>query len=52
MLFRSWASGEGPLARLLSLVTVGDHASTYSGILRGIDPTPVDAITRLKESLR
>lgn len=47
-----WATGDGPLARLLSLVTVGDHASTYSAILRGIDPTPVDVITKLKETLR
>ena len=47
-----WATGDGPLARLLSLVTIGDHASTYSAILRGIDPTPVDVITRLKDTLR
>lgn len=47
-----WAAGDGPLARMLSLIAVGDHASAFSAILRGIDPTPVDAITRLKEHLR
>lgn len=45
------ATGAGPLAQMLSLIVVGDHASTYSAIMRGIDPTPVDAITRLKEHL-
>ncbi|MFM8944025.1 MAG: SIS domain-containing protein [Actinomycetota bacterium] len=47
-----WATGERPLARLLSLVVTGDFASTYLGILRGVDPTPVEAIARLKEHLR
>ena len=41
-----------PVARLLSLVTLGDHASTYAALLRGIDPTPVDVITELKGRLR
>jgi glucose/mannose-6-phosphate isomerase len=47
-----WATGDGRLARLLSLASIGDFASTYLAVLRGVDPTPVDAITRLKETLR
>ena len=32
----------------LSLVAMGDLASTYHAIGRGVDPTPIDAIMRLK----
>jgi glucose/mannose-6-phosphate isomerase len=46
-----WARGRSALARLFSLVAVGDFASTYLGIARGVDPTPVDAIARLKAAL-
>lgn len=46
-----WARGSSPLARLLDLVTVGDHLSTYLGIARGVDPTPIAAIDLLKASL-
>jgi glucose/mannose-6-phosphate isomerase len=46
-----WARGSSPLARLLSLVAIGDHASTYLAALRGVDPTPIDAIVRLKQAL-
>ncbi len=46
-----WAHGRSGLARLLTLVMVGDHASTYLAIVRGVDPTPVDAIERLKLAL-
>lgn len=40
--------GESRLARLLSLVYVGDLTSVYLAYLRGVDPTPVEAITALK----
>ena len=40
-----------PLAALLSLVTIGDFTSCYVGLRRGIDPTPVAAIERLKAAL-
>jgi hypothetical protein len=40
------------LARLLDLVTTGDHASTYLGIIRGVDPAPIAAIDTLKAALR
>ncbi|MGE5225245.1 MAG: bifunctional phosphoglucose/phosphomannose isomerase [Planctomycetaceae bacterium] len=46
-----WARGISPLAQLLSLVIVGDFASCYVGLRRGIDPTPVVAIDRLKAAL-
>jgi glucose/mannose-6-phosphate isomerase len=46
-----WATGHSALASLLELVLVGDLASTYAAIARGIDPTPIEAIARLKRSL-
>ena len=46
-----WARGRSALARLFSLVIVGDFASTYLGLSYGVDPWPVEAITRLKEAL-
>ena len=46
-----WARGSSPLARLLDLVTAGDHASTYLGIARGVDPAPIAAIDTLKAAL-
>ncbi len=45
------AEGEGGLARALSAVVVGDFASVYLAIRRGLDPTPVDVIQRLKREL-
>jgi glucose/mannose-6-phosphate isomerase len=45
------ASGRSALARLLSLVQRGDLVSTYLGIARGVDPSPIDAIVRLKAAL-
>lgn len=37
--------------RLLTLVMLGDLLSVYSAILDGVDPTPVDQISRLKVEL-
>lgn len=45
------AHGTGTLARLASAVQLGDLMSVYLAILRGVDPTPVDAIDRLKAEL-
>ena len=42
------ARGEGALARLLSLVLLGDLASVYLSYRRGLDPTPVEAIDAVK----
>jgi glucose/mannose-6-phosphate isomerase len=40
--------GESRVERLLSLVLLGDLASVYLAVLRGVDPTPVEPIERLK----
>lgn len=42
------AAGRSPLARLMSLVIAGDFASAYVGLRRGVDPSPIAAIDRLK----
>jgi glucose/mannose-6-phosphate isomerase len=46
-----WASGRSALARLLSLIALGDATSAYVAIRRGVDPTPVEVIQRLKAAL-
>jgi glucose/mannose-6-phosphate isomerase len=46
-----WATGESALARMLSLVYVGDFASCYLALAYGEDPTPVKVIDRLKAEL-
>ncbi|HEX9709593.1 MAG TPA: bifunctional phosphoglucose/phosphomannose isomerase [Candidatus Thermoplasmatota archaeon] len=45
------ARGEGALARALSATLIGDFASVYLALLRGVDPTPVEVIARLKREL-
>jgi glucose/mannose-6-phosphate isomerase len=45
------ARGPCPLARIMSLVQYGDFVSCHLADLRGVDPVPVDRITRLKEAL-
>ena len=45
------AHGRSDLARLLTLVQVGDLVSTYLGLARGVDPSPIEAITGLKRAL-
>jgi len=45
------ARGQSPLERVLSLVLLGDLVSVYLAVLRGVDPTPVEAIERFKRSL-
>jgi len=43
--------GTSRLARLLSVVGLGDFVSLYLAYLRGVDPTPVAPIDRLKHGL-
>ncbi len=43
--------GTAPLDRVLSLVLLGDLVSIYMGVLRGLDPSPVPVIERLKAEL-
>jgi glucose/mannose-6-phosphate isomerase len=45
------ARGASRLARLFSLVQLGDYVSCYLALLYGVDPTPVDAIQALKADL-
>jgi len=46
-----WSRGESELARLLSLIYIGDFTSAYLALLNGVDPTPVRVIDRLKQEL-
>ncbi len=45
------ARGSTKLAKMLSLLYIGDFLSVYLAILYGVDPTPVKIITRLKKEL-
>lgn len=45
------APGSTPLAAGLALMLVGDCAAAYHALARGVDPTPIPAITGLKERL-
>jgi glucose/mannose-6-phosphate isomerase len=45
------AEGQGKLARMFSVLCVGDFASVYLAILQGKDPTPVKIIDRVKKEL-
>ncbi|RLF37382.1 MAG: bifunctional phosphoglucose/phosphomannose isomerase [Thermoplasmata archaeon] len=43
--------GKKRLAKMMYAMYLGDFISCYLGILRNVDPTPVDAITELKNEL-
>ncbi len=45
------AEGETPLARLVSLVVLGDLVSLFLAATAGVDPVPVDTIEKLKKLL-
>jgi len=44
-------AGRASVERVLSLVLLGDLVSLYLAVLRGVDPTPVDILDRLKDQL-
>ncbi len=46
------AVGKQKLARMLSAMYVGDFASIYLALLRGVDPTPTKTIARLKREMK
>lgn len=46
-----WSQGQDLLSRIFSLIYTGDFISYYLAILYGIDPTPVDRVTYLKNQL-
>ena len=43
--------GTTPVERVAAGVMLGDFVSVYLAVLRGVDPTPVEAIERFKRSL-
>ena len=45
------SKGKSLLARLYSLIYIGDWASLYLAILNNVDPTPVDRVMYLKKKL-
>jgi glucose/mannose-6-phosphate isomerase len=45
------STGKSPLARMYSLIQLGDYISYYMAILNEEDPTPIDAIDHLKKEL-
>jgi glucose/mannose-6-phosphate isomerase len=49
--YRVESVGESRVERLVSLVLLGDLVSLYLAVLRGVDPSPVAVIERLKGEL-
>ncbi len=49
--FKVESVGETRTERVLSLVVLGDLVSLYLAVLRGVDPTPVAPLDRLKSAL-
>jgi glucose/mannose-6-phosphate isomerase len=49
--YRVESIGQSRTERLLSLVLLGDLVSLYLAVLRGVDPTPVVVLDRLKAAL-
>jgi glucose/mannose-6-phosphate isomerase len=45
------SSGNELLSRIFSLIYIGDFTSYYLALLYGIDPTPVERVTYLKNQL-
>jgi glucose/mannose-6-phosphate isomerase len=48
----AWTRGRSRLARLLSLVCLGQWVSYYLALLRGVDPWPVPMLDEVKRRLR
>ncbi|MCK4478045.1 bifunctional phosphoglucose/phosphomannose isomerase [Candidatus Bathyarchaeota archaeon] len=46
------AVGKQKLAKMLSTMYIGDFASIYLALLRGIDPTPTKTIVHLKQEMK
>ena len=49
--YRVESIGQNGTERLVSLVLLGDLVSVYLAVLRGVDPSPVPALDRLKSAL-
>lgn len=48
---RVWSAGKSLLARIFSLIYLGDFASYYLAIRYGVDPTSISAIDYIKEEI-
>ena len=44
--------GKSVLAKMASVICIGDFTSVYLAVLRGIDPTPVKTIVSLKDTMK
>ncbi len=51
-IFEVQAQGKAPLAKMLSTICIGDFTSIYLALLHGVDPTPVETINYLKDTLK
>jgi glucose/mannose-6-phosphate isomerase len=51
IMFDLEVQGQSKLAKMLSTIVVGDFISVYLAVQRGVDPTPVNVINHLKDSL-
>ncbi len=51
VLHEAWSEGESPLARMFSLIYLGDFVSLYLACLNAVDPTPVPVIESFKQRL-
>lgn len=51
-MYEVWSQGKGSLAKMLSVIAFADFLSVYLAVLRGVDPTPVQTINKLKEALK
>lgn len=45
------AQGDGRLAEMFSLLQFGDYLSYYLALDYGVDPTPIEALNRLKQAI-
>jgi hypothetical protein len=50
-MFQIQSQGKTTLAKMLSVICLGDFLSVYLAVLRGVDPTPVQTIDKLKSAL-
>ncbi len=46
-----WSEGDSPLARIFSIVYLGDFVSLYFAYLNNVDPMPVEVIDSFKSKL-
>jgi glucose/mannose-6-phosphate isomerase len=46
-----WSEGDSRLARIFSVISLGDYVSLYLAYLNSENPTPVEAIESLKTRL-